>query len=165
MQIICRNNLQLHLQLILKRFEINFLFKFTPCKALNNVELGGLRVARTLNTISPSEIFRLKLASVLLKKPDLLLVNNASLENVTSTDLQLLSQILKANPTNSTVVINAYDEDFLQNTVSSVLEVGAIDVPTTYAQGQTYAAAKTLSAEKKVQLNAAAAGKIGYFVI
>mmetsp|Transcript_22951 Transcript_22951/g.23602 ORF Transcript_22951/g.23602 Transcript_22951/m.23602 type:complete len:311 (+) Transcript_22951:78-1010(+) len=127
-------------------------------KALNEVELVDLRVVRTINTLSSSQIFRLGVASLLLTKPDVILLDK-DFPEVSYNDSEFLANFLKSNPTQSIVVVNSHDEDFVQKVVNTVIEVEAFDVPATQYY-ETYANAKTLSQQKKKQLSEAAAAAL-----
>ena len=123
---------------------------------LHEVELNDLRLIRTINSLNSSQLFRLKVASYLLKKPDLVLIDH-SFEETSFQDLQFLIKVLKTNQNKSIIVINSSNEDFIQNVVTSVVEIGPFDV-SAVQYNESYAQAQSHSQEKKVQTQQAAAG-------
>lgn len=127
-------------------------------KVLNDVELNDLRLVRTINTLSSSQVFRLSIASLLLKKPDVILVDN-NFPEVSYDDSQFLTKFLKSNTLQSIIVINSQNEDFVQKIVNKVIEIESYDVPST-EYNENYVEAKSLSQQKKQQIRQTAAAAL-----
>ena len=125
---------------------------------MKNVSLGDLRLARTLSTLTASNIFRLKLLSLQFQIPDVLLVD-FPLDDLSYDDIQLLTGFLKIYSTKSTVVLNLNDEYFIQNIANNVIDVDSVDIPTTQTQ-DNYASVKTLKQQKRKQVEEATAGDV-----
>lgn len=122
--------------------------------------MGDLRLARTLNTLTTSNIFRLQLIALQFKRPDVLLVD-LPLDKLSYDDIQLLTAFLKTNSMNSTIVLNSNEETFVQNVANNIIDVESLDIPTTQAK-DSYAAVKTKKQEKRKMVEETHAGLLLY---
>jgi macrolide transport system ATP-binding/permease protein len=90
------------------------------CEILNGLSIGYLDGSREIETLSGGEKTRLSLAAVLLKSPDLLVLDEPT-NNLDSQSLEWLEKYLSKY--RGGMIAASHDREFLNNTVKVIFEI------------------------------------------